>query len=302
MSSTEPGKWKKFPFSGTTMPLRETSELRKITKQLDQINLQHVEDKILSRGLQVLHAYLPTRTINTAVGQSWFRVRTHAPKKIKNTSGLKSPQASYVKGYQRCNRPGNPMFYASDHPTTALSESNLEVDQEIYLSQWCCHEKIPINHTMVPALSDPNEPVQKGEEFLVGYLREKFTERISMSFSHKYKLTACMAEFLTTNLPEDSGLNILDDGLVGLVYPSVQDQSGRWNVALHPTVVERSLDAAHVIKATVTSITPSGFRLRIEDTSQSIEGSAIIWSGKTGLLPSGWPLKQSASSKGEYEL
>jgi len=265
---------------------RSRSELQAVTKYLDSVELQKegIDEEVL-KALSILHAYLPTGTVPTSIGQSFYRVRKDAPEKITDIRDLKSPPADKVKGYQRCNRLGKPMFYASDHLETALVESNVKVGDEVYLCKWVCRQAIPINHTMVPALSNPDHVVEEGEEFVVNYLRKRFIEQIDESFSCKYKLTACVAEFLSTGYPETLKFNIAKDGLTGFVYTSVKDSSKN-NVALHPAIVDRSLVLVQVVQATVTSVEGSSYGLEYLDISGPIESSAINWHEKLEIIPS----------------
>ncbi|WP_299870697.1 RES family NAD+ phosphorylase [uncultured Hoeflea sp.] len=302
MRQNKHGMWIEASYGPPPIKALAVREQRQIVKSLDRLDLRRDDAYISLTGLGILHQGLPTRTIGMNIDQSLFRVRTNAPKKVETIADLSSPPAEYVKGYQRCNAPQEPMFYGSDEPSTALMESRVKAGQEVYLCEWRCNGQIPVNHTMVPRLSDPKAVVSKNEKFLVDYLRKKFSERIVDDFSHKYKITAFMAKLLTTQMPKSERLNIADDGLIGIVYPSVRDQKKRLNVALHPALVERSLNAVNVIQATITSVSARGYRLRVEDVSKSIEGHTIIWSGETGSLPPRWPAERSSTVIGEYEV
>lgn len=265
------------------------------------MDLERIDDHYLTKRLGDLHNQLPTRIWGAAVNSSYFRVRVDPSNKPETVDELKAPPPECVIGYQRCNRPNNPMFYASSSPKVALSEVNPQVGQKIYLTQWKVRERFPVNHSLNLRLYDPNTFISNGEEFFSKYFRKKFSERIEDSFSYKYKLTAGISNLLSANYPKSPNLDINKDGLVGLVYPSIQD-STKDNLALHPEMVERCLGIECIVEATVLSIKKGIFRIRSDDISRTVSLTNIKWEGVKGLMPISWNLVQSTNSTDEYEL
>src|SRR5690606_26047269 len=113
------------------------------------INLNRIDSKRASYDLLISTYRRITEGLQIVVGlagggELFYRVRVtnHKPQKI---SDLQAPPIQNVLGYQRCNPPGIPMFYAASRRIVALQETRVKKGQIVYLSQWIAPNQIPVN-------------------------------------------------------------------------------------------------------------------------------------------------------------
>jgi len=266
------------------------SEAREQIRKLNRIDPKSASyDSILSIFTKI------TDGLNVVVGiagggELFYRARVASEKPVKITE-LHAPPAHLVCGYQRCNPPLTPMFYAASQRAGALLETRVCEGDTVYLSQWIARNLIPVNRIfdseenqavdgkLAAALSGPND------DLLFTYLDTQFTKRIHASFADDYKFTAAIAQFLTCNFNKDDDHTIGDDGHVALKYPSVLGLDTWHNTAMHAEFASERLDLLHVMELKVLSVDDNSIRIDILDTATSFEAGVISWSSNPSLVP-----------------
>ncbi|WP_339540326.1 RES domain-containing protein [Pseudomonas sp. RA_5y_Pfl1_P24] len=266
------------------------SEAREQIRKLNRIDPRSASyDSIRSTFNKITHG------LNVVVGiagggEMFYRARVASKKPVKITE-LHAPPAHLVRGYQRCNPPLTPMFYAASQRAGALLETRVSEGDTVYLSQWIARDRIPVNRIFdseenqavngmpAAAFSGPND------DLLLAYLDTQFTRRIHASFADDYKFTAAIAQFLTCNFHKDDEHTIRDDGHVALKYPSVLGLDTWHNTAMHAEFASKRLELLHVMELKVLSVNDSSIRVDILDTATTFEAGVICWSSDPSLVP-----------------
>ena len=195
-----------------------------------------------------------------------------------------APPAALVTGYQRCNRPGRPVFYASSKRTTALLECRVKPGDTAYLSQWICREPFPINRYLEEK-DHWGEVLSAQSEILLSHFDTLFTRRVDTSFSDDYKFTAAMSEFLTSGLPAGSEFDIRADKNVALRYPSVVKYDEGYNTSMAGEMAEERLDLLHVMELRVLDVTDDSVQVSVLDNGFGRKNRTIEWTGNANRIP-----------------
>ncbi|MEJ8664507.1 MULTISPECIES: RES domain-containing protein [Pseudomonas] len=266
------------------------SEIREQIKKLNRIDPKSASyDSILSIFTRITNGMKVVVGI-AGGGELFYRARVTSEKPLK-ISELQAPPAHLVRGYQRCNPPLTPMFYAASQRAGALLETRVSEGDIVYLSQWIAKDKIPVNRIFdseqnqavdgypAAAFSGPND------DLLLTYLDTQFTRRIHASFADDYKFTAAIAQFLTCNFPKNDEHAVSDDGHVALMYPSVLGLDAWHNTAMHADFASERLELLHVMELGVLYADDDFVRVNILDTATSFEAGVICWSSDPSRVP-----------------
>lgn len=223
--------------------------------------------------------------VSTSKGQELFYRARVAPKnRPELVSELHAPPAALVQGFQRCNPPGVPMFYAASRRVTALLECNVQPGQRVYLSEWIGQDEMPVNRLLDPESDTDTYAFSETQGGVRSYLDTIFTRRIHKAYSDDYKFTAAASQFLTTNFPQGKQ-NIREDGLVALKYPSVVDIERSYNTAMHASFAESRLQILHVMEIDVISRSGNSVEIKVIDNARAFTDGRIDWLGNKDAIP-----------------
>ncbi|QOJ23559.1 MAG: RES domain-containing protein [Gammaproteobacteria bacterium] len=267
-----------------------TLKLRQKIKQLNSIDLDKVDYKYLvsllwsaSDGVQVPIQY---KSI-----EIYFRARICNSKKIDKVSELGAPSADLITGYQRCNPPGIPMFYAASKRITALLECDVQEGDIVYLGQWINTAYVPINRIFSHSEMEMHN-FSEIDILYHSFLETLFTRKIHKTFNVEYKLTAAATEALTTRYPKEETIkingkikNITIDGTGGLYYPSVTNKSNSYNTVFHANFANANLKLVHVTQLKITKKTDREYSIEIIDTTNETQDGNILWLGSRHSIP-----------------
>lgn len=266
------------------------SEAREQIKKLNRIDPKTASyDSILSIFTKITDGMKVVVGI-AAGGELFYRARVASEKPLKITE-LQAPPAHLVRGYQRCNPPLTPMFYAASQRAGALLETRVSEGDIVYLSQWIAKDKIPVNRIFD---SEENQAVDgypaaaligPNDDLLLTYLDTQFTRRIHASFTDDYKFTAAIAQFLTCNFRKNDEHAVRDDGHVALMYPSVLGLDAWHNTAMHADFASERLELLHVMELEVLYADDNHVRINILDTATDFEAGVIYWSSDPSRVP-----------------
>ncbi len=265
------------------------STLRNKIKNLNRLDIEKTEYSYIKQIISEIHVGLPTSIVNSSLSHYIYRARINPPQKPKNVNDLKAPPKARILNFQRCNRPHNPMFYASSKRITALLECDVKQGDIIYLGQWRVDKRFAFNDTFHAPLNDivDKQFNSATRAVLLAYIDTLFTRPIHDTYSSQYKITSAITEKLTTNfkIRDNETFEIHPEGYVGLYYPSVVDIERSYNIALHPKIVERCLTLAHVMEATVTKREGEIIEIEVTDNSNDIDKDTIVWTGNAKNIP-----------------
>ena len=222
----------------------------------------------------------------------FFRVRKNMDHKPIHVDELSAPPAQFVIGYQRCNPPGVPMFYASSTRLGALLETRAASGDRVYLSQWIGKEQMPVNRVFdtpeMQNIPSANTATIHGphDDLIITHFDTLFTKRIHSDFSDDYKFTSSIAQQLTTLFPSNEEHKIHDDGFISLKFASVFDIERTHNTAMHSAFAKERLELLHVMECEVINGPEGRISVRVSDNAVDLDGDIIKWSGDPNLIPS----------------
>ena len=257
-----------------------------VIRRLNRLDVERAEfDDIV---LMLRHAITGVRVSVglTPSTELYFRARicnSHKPTKVAE---LAAPPAEYVTGFQRCNPPGNSMFYSAAKRITALLECDVEVGDTVYLGQWNNREPAPLNRVL--AMDDAPESATEftaNEHILHTYFDTIFTRPVHETFSNVYKLTAAATEVLTTGYNPNSEHDIRDDRAVGLIYPSVVDIAGSYNTVFHAEFANERIQLSHAMELKVKEREGKHIVVEVMDNAIEFIDGEIEWLGNPLAIP-----------------
>ena len=208
------------------------SELRRTIQRLNRLDLDHVDFLEIVSSLRAASKGIFASLYRGANTESYFRARVHNGEQLSNLNDFGAPPPELVKGFQRCNPPGAPMFYTASKRINALLECDVQQGDIVYLSQWCCKEPPPVNVVLSPLSHHDSNHGSTLDEVFYTFLDTIFTRPIHASFSNQYKLTAAAANVLTTGYLAHDAYDVRTDGTVGLLYSSVANAYSGYNLSM----------------------------------------------------------------------
>lgn len=195
-----------------------------------------------------------------------------------------APPANLVPGFQRCNAPGQSVFYSSSRRMTALLECRVRPGDTVYLSQWMSRQPYPINLHFDAA--DHLASTRSAQaEALFSHFETLFSRRIAASFSDDYKFTAAIAELLTRGLPSASRLDIREDRSVALRYPSVVKYDDSINTSMSASMANDRLELVHVMELRIKDVFADAVKIDVLDNGFGRKNGLIEWTGVAANVP-----------------
>lgn len=206
-------------------------------------------------------------------------------------SSILAPQKKLVKGFQRCNPPQSPMFYASTCIERSLRECRANTGDFLFLSEWEVIEDLNITSvtTNIP------DKLLHSHSILFNFFADKFIQRIHHTFSYEYKLTAAITQVLL-------GVKKKNSSLAGISYPSVVSKKRGENFALLPEF-QSKLKLVKTQKVEIAKTTPLEYVwVEIESTT-NFYNNRINWRTfeQSIIFPKNIPILEKGQDKvGHY--
>lgn len=261
------------------------ADMRAEIRRLNRINSDIAEYKTIKQIYERMVNGIMVVVGTTLSHELYFRARVNPTKKIVRVSEIGAPPASMVTGFQRCNAPGNPLFYCSSRRITALMECRVQPGDVVYLGQWIGRDALPVNKVL-----DPNDDplfvkaLTETENMFYTHLDTIFTRRVHETFSNDYKFSSAASEEMTLRFPVGK-FNIENDGCIGMRYPSVFDLEGSHNTAFPVQFSLNRLDFIHLMELRVESTEGDRIEVTLLDTAINFENGDIRWTGNLSSLP-----------------
>lgn len=244
----------------------ERGAIKRKIQRLLGLDLQKVSQdyvRKLIRDLLGRHGYI-TRPLNIQNPIAYGVRINNGLELFENTSDLWYPPAKYVKR-GRCNEPEEPVFYFSDSEDTAVIEKAPK-DGDI-LTVLTCEladvKNLPLvmhlginEHTAVmnpryggtPPDQDEKqkafiqqEGLSKTNPIIHKFLTGEFLKEVPEDSEDEYKITSAIADILI-NEPEtltEDGLQVVDNQVDGIAYPSIASHTFGANVALRAEAADQ---------------------------------------------------------------
>jgi len=262
-------------------PMASDDEIAAAISELNRLDCEHVEFDDIVEKVRFLFDGLALEANVIEPGTKLYRGRQmdSAPKHIRE---LYYPPPEYVNGFQRCNRPGKPLFYASGNMATLLSEIKTKVGSTVYISEWVTTAQLFCFYF----------PFRQPQKNITGarvqtFVENRFSQPIHETFSSQYKITAAISSLI---VGEDIGFaDSAENGpkLGGLIYPSVAHPARSENVALVPQAADNSLKLLSVTSFKIVSVENHEYKFEELDFCSNFSYDIINWKG----YPGSWQIK-----------
>jgi hypothetical protein len=259
-------------------------EIRNRIKWLNRIDPSDTDFEILLETFKKLTKGFVAAVDWCVSSESLFRARLNPRRRPAKLTELMAPPVPYVQGYQRCNPPGLPMFYAASRRLTALLECGASSGDLVYLSQWAAENRVPVNAVIHP-LREYNLPRTPLELHIQSYIETIFTRRVDKRFSDDYKLTAALSQHLTTGFQPDQLSDIREDRTVGLRYPSVVDIENSYNTVFHDQFSKDRLRPLHVMEMKILGVDGKKVSYEVLDNAIEFSNGKICWMDDPNKVP-----------------
>lgn len=275
------------------------SELRKRKKQLLRMNLKDSEFTYVKTVVKKIFDAQIAPALTLESGSSFYRVRSNPSHKPHEIKDIREPPWEVVTGFQRCNSPSYPIFYASNRVLTAALETNISDGDVIYFSQWKLSKPMRCTMAVFSEAYEGNsklvETIPPSSLDLIEFFEIFFTRPVHETFSEQYKITAAITEMLTadaqpldTETLENTNADrqfFSTEGHMAIAYKSVVDNVDGNNFAFHPSLVNEFMFPANIVEAEVISRENNNIILKILDFSNRFENQKIVWSNDPSSIP-----------------
>lgn len=246
------------------------SAVRKIIQEVNRINLKEVDYDYVKQKVGNLFGGIKCNGISLNEGQPLFRGIVYNDKPT-NISYLGAPPKEFVTGFQRCNSPGNPLFYCSGNQAPVLYEIHPQKGDKVYMSKWSVEKADQFLITLSPNhLDDDLDPLISS---IYSFFDTKFSEPIHDTFSFRYKVTSAIAELLVRD-------NLFDRQAIGIAHTSVAYPGGADNIVLLPEYVNSNLSLDYVEELEIVDVTKEGFQVIFTDIATDFTDGIIHWEGR----------------------
>jgi RES domain len=265
--------------------MSSTVEIRNLIKWLNKIDLSNTDFDILLKAVGKLMIKGFSVHVDWCVSsESLFRSRVNPKCRPTTLTELMAPPQLSVSGYQRCNPPGLPMFYAASRRMTALLECGVSRGDIVYLSQWRGETKVPVNAAIHP-LREYNLKQTPLQLHIQSYIETIFTRRVDKTFSDDYKLTAALSQNLTTGFQPDPFVDVREDRIVGLRYPSIVDIENSYNTVFHDQFSRDRLIPLHVMEMRILNVKGKNISYEVLDNAIDFSNGEICWTHDSNKVP-----------------
>jgi len=262
------------------------SKKRELKRQLTNMDLERAEYAYVKCIVNRLSDGSKFTKRPVAANSPFYRVRSNPCKKPLEVKDLREPPKADVKGFQRCNGPGQPRFYSSNRILTAALEAKVSDGDTVYLSRWFTKRDI---ECATSVLSDVQGKVRhlmaEPDKKLIEYFESEFTRRIHKTFSGQYKLTAAISEVLTalncSNTGDENQASAQRP--LGIAFKSVVDLEGGINFSFHPSLIDEFFLLKDIIEAKVLRRNDKELDLEVLGYSDTVSDEKIDWA--TGCKP-----------------
>lgn len=248
------------------------SAVRKIIQEINRINLESADYDYIKKKVGNLFGGLKFKGISYDKGQALFRGIIYQVKPT-NVSFLGAPPRDKTTGFQRCNSPGNPLFYCSLHKSPVLYEIHPKKGDKVYMSKWSVKKDGQFILSLSPNHLD--DDMSSIDSAVHSFFDTKFSEPIHETYSYRYKVTSAIAELLMYD-----GL-FVDGKVMGITHTSVAYLGNSENVVLLPEYADHILSLDYVEELEVVDVTDNGFKTRSTDIATEFTDNAIFWKGRS---------------------
>ncbi|WP_207552662.1 hypothetical protein, partial [Chromobacterium violaceum] len=245
--------------------------------ELNRIDLARADYDYLLKQIGLLMEGVLVQAFTPQLGTVLYRGVPYENKPMA-TSFLGAPPAEIVTGFQRCNPPGKPMFYASIDPNAIFAELDAKVGSKIYLSTWTVVENF--YYFRIPPRANEESQSSPAYAKTETFFETRFAQPIHETFSEQYKLTAAIAEQLSGK-PVVPRVPIRQmPKLAAVAYPSVAHKGRPDNIAIRPEVAASCLKLENVTELIIVDRETDSWSVEAIDFSAGFSNGVISWNGR----------------------
>lgn len=270
----------------------DRKELRSEISRLNLVDLDIVDFDELVESIGRMVDGLPVGAHSIEPGKRLWRARKSTDILIEPHE-FGAPDASKVRNnFQRCNKPGERMFYAAANPMTAIFEIGSSKGDELYLSAWDVDRRFFCN--VIPPDKIGNENDHR-IDLIATFFETAFRVRVHDDFSNEYKMTAAIADRMmplgwttvcNNTFPESIDHDAVNAGPVGLEYPSCATSGALYDscYAIRPSKAHDHLWLNFVERIRILNIGDETVEFERIDRGQGSSNGSFKWEGIDGLI------------------
>jgi len=246
-------------------------KVREIIKNLNQMDLDQADFDHIKKQIGYLMTGLQMKMVTPHKDSRLYRGVIYKEKPTK-TNFLGYPPATLITDFQRCNSPGNSMFYCSVDPSAVYYELGVRPGDKVYVSKWSVLQDFFLNR-IAPRDEDETDDLVGG--VVLTFFETKFSQPIHETYSSQYKITSAISEKMTSG-------KLMDEHRIlgGLTYPSVTHPNRSENVAIRAAVVDQFLHLDYVEEILIADVQGKNISYTCTDFSSKFDGGNIVWTGK----------------------
>lgn len=193
------------------------------------------------------------------------------------------PPANICKYSGRANIKNKSVFYCTDNLVPALRESNIEINEEAYLSIWNYNSKRNLTYVCcLPEKLPKNNSWQEYGKYHHNFLIEKQNNDDTNLLKYKVALRNFITDkFMKENYPYSitsmlSNEYLYKSGFDMIMYPIAKTFQDYTNFAIHPNVVLNHLNLEIVFQIVITDINDQHTKFKVKSIGH-LEDDKIYW-------------------------
>lgn len=249
----------------------ELNDIKDFIKRLNDLPLETTDYEEVKTGIRTLFqdGRIVVPAMNLNLKQNLYRGVIHKEKPM-SVDKLGAPKNNNVNNFQRCNSPGNAMFYCAGGESVVFHELRPCVGDKIYVSKWVVNK----NDFFLARIPNPNyKDLCTATSAMHNFFDDKFIETISDGSPDKYKITAAISDFTLNE-------KLFDSKVLGIIYNSTAYKGEASNLAISPQTVDESMSLVCVEEWVIKGISEEGFSAKPTDFASCFTDGNIRWVGR----------------------
>lgn len=193
------------------------------------------------------------------------------------------PPSNVCKNNGRANFKNKSVFYCTDDSVPALKESNVEINDEVYLSIWNYNSKRNLSYVCcLPEVLPANNSWYEYGKYHHNFLIEKQNENDEKLLKYKVALRNFITEkFMKEEFPYSitsmlSNEYLYENGIDMIMYPSAKTYQDYTNFAIHPNVALNHLELEILFHIIILDINEEQIKFKVKSIGY-IENDKINW-------------------------
>lgn len=245
--------------------------IKEFIQRLNDLPLETTDYEEVKTGIRTLFkdGRIVVPAMNLNLKQKLYRGVVYKEKPM-SVDKLGAPKNINVNNFQRCNSPGNAMFYCAGGVNVVFHELRPRVGDKIYVSKWVVDK----SDFFLARIPNPDyEGFCKASSAMHSFFDDKFLEQNLDDSPDKYKITAAISDFTLNE-------KLFDSKILGIIYNSTAYKGKASNLAISPQAVDESMSLVSVEEWVVKGVSEAGYSAEPTDFASCFTNGNIKWVGR----------------------